>query len=84
MAHAWFLERALPSMYSLKNNVVRGDPSDEKLPEEEIPAEVLARHRALTLELARKSLSRASTQPIRHEPDYCSRSERATRKRNRA
>jgi hypothetical protein len=58
MAHAWFLERALPHLYALRN-VSRPDPSDEQS-EPEIPAEVLARHRALMLELAREDESRAS------------------------
>jgi hypothetical protein len=41
-------------------NVVRSDPSDEKPPEEELPAEVLARHRALLLEQAREDEARAN------------------------
>jgi hypothetical protein len=53
MAHAWWLERCLPHMYALRN-VVRIDPEQDKELEEEIPAEVLARHRALLLELARE------------------------------
>jgi hypothetical protein len=56
LAHAWFLERALPHLYSLRN-VARPDPSDEKS-EPEIPTEVLARHRALMLELAREDEAR--------------------------
>jgi hypothetical protein len=52
MAHAWWLERCLPHLYALRN-VNRADPSEEQ-PQEEIPAEVLAKHRALLLELARE------------------------------
>jgi hypothetical protein len=48
MAHAWWLERNLPHLYALRN-VARRDPDQEKELEVEIPAEVLARHRALTL-----------------------------------
>jgi hypothetical protein len=53
LAHAWWLERNLPHLYAL-HNVVRIDPEQDRELEEEIPAEVLARHRALLLELARE------------------------------
>jgi hypothetical protein len=52
MAHAWFLERSEPSKWALKT-VYRDSPQERQL-EEEIPAEVLARHHALMLELARE------------------------------
>jgi hypothetical protein len=50
-AIAW-LERNIPAKWALKV-VPRVDPSDEQS-QPEIPAEVLARHRALMLELARQ------------------------------
>ena len=43
----------VPHLYALRN-VVRSDPSDEKLIEEEIPCEVLARHRAPLIEMAKE------------------------------
>lgn len=58
MAHAWWLERSLPHLFALRA-VNRPDPTEEK-PEPEIPAEVLARHRALMLELAREDEQRSS------------------------
>lgn len=54
-AIAW-LERNLPQKWALKI-VPRIDPSEEKA-EPEIPAEVLARHRALMLEMAREDEAR--------------------------
>jgi hypothetical protein len=53
MAHAWFLERTLPHLYALRN-VSRADPEADKELEEEIPSEVLARHRALMLQIAKE------------------------------
>ena len=61
MAHAWWLERCLPHLYALRN-VNRPDPSDEQL-EPEIPAEVLARHRALMLEMAREDEAKRASLP---------------------
>jgi hypothetical protein len=61
MAHAWFLERAVPHMWALRN-VVRSDPCDQPA-EEEIPAEVLARHHSLLLELAREDEARQAGSP---------------------
>jgi hypothetical protein len=58
MAHAWWLERCLPHLYALRN-VNRSDPSEEQ-PQEQIPAEVLAKHRALMLELARQNEARSA------------------------
>jgi hypothetical protein len=56
MAHAWFLERVWPSLYSLRP-IARD--SDEGAPaEEEIPSEVLAKHRALMLQLAKEDEAR--------------------------
>jgi len=56
MAHAWFLERTLAHLYSQRPFC---RPSgDDRPAEEEIPAEVLARHRALLLEQAREAEAR--------------------------
>jgi len=54
-----FWKRALPHLYALRN-VVRADPEGDQELEEEIPAEVLARHRALLLEQAREDEARAN------------------------
>jgi hypothetical protein len=51
MAHAWFLERSDPHHWAL-HNVNRPDSEEQQLIEEEIPAETLANHRRLLLELA--------------------------------
>jgi hypothetical protein len=56
LAHAWWLERNLPHLYALRA-VARAD-SEQDEPEPEIPAEVLARHRALMLEQAREDEAR--------------------------
>jgi hypothetical protein len=50
-AHAWFLERSDPNHWALRN-VNRPDQDEQALVEEEIPAETLANHRRLLLELA--------------------------------
>jgi hypothetical protein len=60
LAYAWFLERCWPHLYALRS-VNRVDPEQEKELEAEIPAEVLARHRALLLELAHEDEAK---QPI--------------------
>jgi hypothetical protein len=52
MAHAWFLERTLPQLYSQRP--FQRASGDDQPAEQEIPAEVLARHRALLLELAKE------------------------------
>lgn len=52
LAHAWWAERNLPELYALRT-VHRDNVSAEAI-DNEIPAEVLARHRALMLELARE------------------------------
>ena len=57
-ASLWWLEHRHPSMFALRT-VVRTNPDDKEL-QPEIPAEVLARHRALMLELAREDEQRAS------------------------
>jgi hypothetical protein len=57
MAHAWWLERNLPHLYALRS-VARPDPEQQMELEEEIPAEALARHRALVLALAREDEAR--------------------------
>jgi len=51
VAHAWFLERSDPNHWALRN-VNRPDSEEQQLIEEEIPAETLANHRRLLLELA--------------------------------
>jgi hypothetical protein len=53
MAHAWWLERCPPHLYVLRN-VNRSDPNESSASEEELPAEVLNRHRQLLLDLARE------------------------------
>jgi hypothetical protein len=53
MAHAWWLERCVPHLYALRN-VNRSDPNESSASEEELPAEVLSRHRQLLLDLARE------------------------------
>jgi hypothetical protein len=63
MAHAWWCERCLPHLYALRS-VNRSDPSEEQ-PQEQIPAEVLARHRALLLELARED-SAIGNSPLKY------------------
>jgi hypothetical protein len=57
MAHAWFLERSEPSRWALKS-VYRDSEQDQQLVEEEIPAETLANHRKLLLELAKEDEQR--------------------------
>ena len=53
LASLWWLERKYPGEFALRN-VTRPDPDGDKETEEQLPAEVLARHRALLLELARQ------------------------------
>lgn len=57
LASLWWLERRYPGQFALRN-VVRADPNESKELEEEIPAEVLSRHRQLLLELARQDEAR--------------------------
>jgi hypothetical protein len=57
-AAAWFLERSAPGRWALKNNVVRGDPEQDKELEDPLPAEVLQCHRNLLLEQAREDEAR--------------------------
>jgi hypothetical protein len=56
-ASMFWLERRFPNEFALKN-VVRADPDGSKELEEEIPVEVLSRHRQLLLELARQDEAR--------------------------
>jgi hypothetical protein len=56
MAHAWFLERVWPSLYSLRP--ISRDSNEDEPAEEEIPSEILAKHRALLLEQAAEDASR--------------------------
>jgi hypothetical protein len=58
MAAGWCLERNIPARHALRP--VPRDSHDEQPVEEEIPAEALARHRALLLELAREDEARAN------------------------
>jgi hypothetical protein len=66
MAHAWFLERVWPSLYSLRP--ISRDSDEGQPTEEEIPAEVLARHRALLLELAREDEARQASNRVPELP----------------
>jgi hypothetical protein len=52
-ASAWLLERKFPSAFAMRT-VSRPDDAAHKTIEDEIPAEVLAKHRARMLELARQ------------------------------
>jgi ADP-ribose pyrophosphatase YjhB (NUDIX family) len=52
LASLWWLERRFPSEFALKN-VARPEPAEAEV-EDPIPAEVLASHRRLLLELARE------------------------------
>jgi hypothetical protein len=61
MAHAWWMERCIPQLYALRR--VDRDNPDDKPAEVEIPAERLAHHRALMLELAREDERAAADQP---------------------
>ena len=74
MAHAWFLERAVPHMWALRN-VARSDPTEHPA-EDEIPGEVLAKHRALLLELAREDEARQAANlvpklAVQSQPEAC-------------
>jgi hypothetical protein len=60
LAHAWLLERTLPHLYALR--VVPRDSGEDKVTEEEIPAEILAKHRKLMLEMAKEDETRAMEQ----------------------
>ena len=59
LASLWWLERRYPGEFALRN-VVRPDPEGDNEAEEVIPAEELARHRALMLEMAREDEARAN------------------------
>jgi hypothetical protein len=50
-----YLERRYPLEFSLRIPASQAVNSIEQQPEEPVPAEVLARHRALLLELARQN-----------------------------
>jgi hypothetical protein len=52
LAHAWWLERNLPQLYALRQ-VNRSDP-DAKQVEPELPAQVIAKHRELMLQLVKE------------------------------
>jgi hypothetical protein len=62
MAYAWLLERSLPHLYALRT--VHRDFGDAQPAEEEIPAEVMAKHRALMLELAREDEARQAANQV--------------------
>jgi hypothetical protein len=53
MAHAWFLERALPHMWALRT-VNRPELEKGNEAEPELPAEIIAKHRRLMLELLKE------------------------------
>jgi hypothetical protein len=61
-ASMFWLERRYPNEFALRT-VVRTNPEDKEL-QPEIPAEVLARHRALMLELAREDEARAAQKQL--------------------
>jgi hypothetical protein len=61
LAHAWWCERNLPNLYALRQ-VARPDSAGEQKPTAaEIPAEVLARHRKLMLDMAREDEAELAT-----------------------
>jgi hypothetical protein len=61
-ASLWWLEHRHPNMFALRP-VVRTNPDDKEL-EPEIPAEVLQRHRALMLEMAREDEAAAAQKQL--------------------
>jgi hypothetical protein len=62
-ASLWWLEHRHPNQFALRT-VVRTNPSEDKELEAEIPSEVLQRHRALMLELAREDEARAAQKQL--------------------
>jgi hypothetical protein len=66
MASAWILERKFPHLYALR--AVHRPDGDQKPSEPEIPAEVLARHRALMLEMAREDEAAAAQKQLTSNP----------------
>jgi hypothetical protein len=62
MAHAWWAERNLPERYAMR--AVSRPDTDTKPQQAEIPAEVLARHRALMLEMAREDELKAAAKVL--------------------
>jgi hypothetical protein len=65
-ASMFWLERRYPNEFALRT-VVRTNPDDKEL-EPEIPAEVLARHRALMLEMAREDEAAAAQKQLTLNP----------------
>jgi hypothetical protein len=61
MAAGWWLERNIPGRYALRP--VPRDSADEQA-EEEIPSQVLLRHRALLLELAEEDRQKQSPDQV--------------------
>jgi hypothetical protein len=67
VAYAWILERCWPSLFALRN-VARADSEQDQESEPELPAELLQRHRALLLELAREDEARQAANKIPELP----------------
>jgi hypothetical protein len=61
MAHAWFLERALPHLYSLKN-VTRSEGSTDQPIGEKVDEEQLRRYAALIEDFRKENQARAHQQ----------------------
>jgi hypothetical protein len=61
MAHAWFLERALPRLYSLKN-VTRSEPATDQPIGNQVDEEQLRRYAALIEDFRRENESKAHEQ----------------------
>jgi hypothetical protein len=66
MAYAWLLERTMPQLYALRS--VHRDANDDQQGEPEIPSEILARHRALLLELAREDEAKRAASQVPELP----------------
>jgi hypothetical protein len=60
MAHAWYLERSAPDRWSLKANLVRADSEGEDKNQPELPAEIIAKHRELMLQLVKEDAAKDS------------------------
>jgi hypothetical protein len=59
-AYAWILERSWPGLFALRS-VSRVDPEHDE-PEPELPAETLARHRQLYLEMLQEDQAKQALQ----------------------
>ena len=58
LASLWWLERRHPNLYALRR--VDRSTSEDRPAEPDVPAEVLAEHRALMLQMAREDEARAA------------------------